>query len=145
MSPRILLRYRPAEPVDRVDAGAAVIDFVLMSILLIILLFGVLQVAVYFYARNVAAASVADAARYAAAEGIDPAQGGRRAGMLIHDGLPDADANAISCTGRPGRDAKSGLAVTTVHCAGRIRLLFSPLKMPLTIDVRSSVLREGRP
>ena len=36
------------------------------------------------------------------------------------------------------------LAVTTVHCSGHIRLLFSPLRMPLTIDVRSSVLREGQ-
>ncbi len=125
------------------DAGAAVVDFVMMSVLLLMLLFGVLQVAVYFYARNVAAASATDAARYAAAEGIDPAQGGTRARSLIHAGLDEADASAISCTGRPGRDPKSGLAVTTVHCTGRIRLLFSPLKLPLTIDVTSSVLREG--
>ena len=51
----------------------------MMSVLLLMLLFGVLQVAVYFYARNVAAASAADAARYAAAEGIDPAAGAARA------------------------------------------------------------------
>jgi Flp pilus assembly protein TadG len=129
----------------RDDAGAAVVDFVLISVLLIMLLFGVLQVAVYFYARNVVAASAADAARYAAAEGVDVRDGRTRAGELIRKGLDDADASAIHCTSALGRDANSGLATATVHCAGRVRLLFSPLPLPLTIDVTSSVLREGRP
>ncbi|MEO9137663.1 MAG: TadE/TadG family type IV pilus assembly protein [Jatrophihabitans sp.] len=127
------------------DDGAAVIDFVMMSILLILLLFAVLQVAVYFYARNVAASSTADAARYAAAEGIEPGEGAQRAEQLIRQGLADADAAMIHCTGRAGQDVRSGLPVTTVRCAGRIRLLFSPLKMPLRIVVTSSVLDEGRP
>src|SRR3954447_20474904 len=127
------------------DGGAAVVEFVLISTLLIFLLFGVLQVAVYFYARTVAAASAADAARYAAAEGVSPGAGAARAATLIRQGLDDADAAGLSCTSALDRDGTSGLAVTTVRCHGRIRLLFSPLKMPLAIDVRSSVLREGPP
>jgi Flp pilus assembly protein TadG len=130
------------DPAD--DSGAAVVDFVMMSVLLLFLLFGVLQIAVYFYARNIAASSAADAARYAAAEGVTASAGATRAQQLIHEGLGDADASSIHCTGRPGRDEKSGLPVTTVHCAGRIRLLFSPLHLPLTVDVTSSVLREGQ-
>jgi hypothetical protein len=126
------------------EAGAAVIDFVMMSLLLIMLLFGVLQVAIYFYARNVAASSAADAARYAAAEGVDPGDGGGRASRLIHQGLDEPDASSIHCTGMPGRDAKSGLPITIVHCKGHVRLLFSPLEVPLTIDVTSSVLKEGQ-
>lgn len=131
--------------VDNDDAGAAVVDFVLISILLIMLLFAVLQVAVYFYARNVAAASAADAARYAAAEGIDVRAGGARADALIRQGLDDADASSIRCAGRPGRDAASGLATVTVRFAGRVRLLFLPLELPLTVDVTSSALKEHRP
>jgi Flp pilus assembly protein TadG len=131
--------------VRRDDSGAAVVDFVMMSILLIMLLFGVLQVAVYFYARNVAAASAADAARYAAAEGVDVRSGAGRASQLLHQGLDGRDASSIRCTGTSGQDAASGLPIATVHCSGRIRLLFSPLAMPLTIDVTSSVLKEGRP
>ncbi len=127
------------------DAGAAVVDFVLLSILLVILLLGVLQTAVYFYARNVAAASAADAARYAAAEGVAASDGGPRAEQLIRAGLDDADASSIHCTGAPGLDRASGLATTTVHCTGHLRLLFLPLEIPLTVDVTSSVLREGRP
>ena len=65
------------------DGGAAVIEFVMMSVLLVFLLFAVLQVAVYFYARNIVAASAADAARYAANAGVDPASGGPRADALI--------------------------------------------------------------
>ena len=129
----------------RDDAGAAVVDFVMISVLLVVLLLGVLQVAVYFYARNVTAAAAADAARYAAAREIDPRDGGPRASRLIHEGLDDADAAAITCTGRAARDRRSGLAVTTVHCIGHIRLLFLPLHLPLTIDVTASVLREGSP
>jgi Flp pilus assembly protein TadG len=127
------------------EGGAAVVDFVLISVLLIFLLFAVLQVAVYFYARNVVAASAADAARYAAAEGIAPADGGRRALALIHRGLDEPDARGLHCSGFPAVDASSGLAVTRVRCTGRIRLLFSPLALPLSIDVSSSVLRERAP
>lgn len=133
---------RPRRCLER-DGGAAVVDFVLISVLLVFLLFAVLQVAVYFYARNVAAASAADAARYAAAEGVDPRAGAVRAEQLLRQGLDDRDAAAIHCTGRLGRDDPSGLATTTVHCQGRVRLFFTPLGLPLTIDVASSVLREG--
>lgn len=125
------------------EAGAAVVDFVLMSVLLLFLLFAVLQVAVYFYARNVAAASAADAARYAASEGVDPRAGAIRAQNLLRSGLDDRDAAAIHCASGLDRDAPSGLTITTVHCHGRVRLFFTPLGLPLSIDVRSSVLREG--
>lgn len=127
------------------DGGAAVVDFVLLAVLLLLLLFAVLQAAVYFYARTVVAAAAADAARYAAAYGVDPQAGADRARRLIGQGLDDHDAAAMSCTSRLGRDAASGLPVAVVHCVGRVRLLFSPLGLPLRVDVTSSVLREGRP
>lgn len=129
----------------RSDAGAAVVDFVFLAVLLVFLLLGVLQVAVYFYARNVIAASAADGARYGAAAGVDPGAGGPRATELVGEGLDAADASAIRCIGIPGRDPASGLAVETVRCEGRIRLLFSPLHLPLTIAVTSSVLKEHVP
>ena len=90
------------------DAGAAVVDFVLMSVLLLFLLFAVLQVAVFFYARNVAAASAADAARFAAAEGVDPRSGAARASGLIREGLDDADASGIHCTSGPAGSRSRG-------------------------------------
>ncbi|HZZ96798.1 MAG TPA: TadE/TadG family type IV pilus assembly protein [Jatrophihabitantaceae bacterium] len=127
------------------DAGAAVVEFVLISVLLVLLLFGVLQVGVYFYARNIVAASAADAARYAAAVGVAPSAGAVRAKQLIADGLGAAQARAIRCTSRSGTDARSGLPVTTVHCVGKVRALLIATNLPLTVDFTSSALREQTP
>jgi Flp pilus assembly protein TadG len=127
------------------DHGAAVVDFAMMSVLLVFLLFAVLQVAVYFYARNIVAASAADAARYAANAGIDATAAGPRARDLIRNGLGSGDAARIPCRGRVTTDPASGLAVASVHCRGRLKLTFLPLDLPLWIDVTSSSLKEGAP
>jgi Flp pilus assembly protein TadG len=125
------------------DGGAAVVEFVLISVLLVLLLFGVLQVGVYFYVRNIVSASAADAARYAAASGVSPAAGGRRAQQLIADALGDGQAHRIRCRGTAGTDADSGLPVTTVHCVGRVHALLVSIPLPMTIDLTSSALKES--
>ncbi|MEO6885472.1 MAG: TadE/TadG family type IV pilus assembly protein [Jatrophihabitantaceae bacterium] len=127
------------------DGGAAVVDFVMVSVLLVFLLFAVLQVAVYVYSKNVIGAAAADGARYGANAGVDPTEGGRRADALIGTGLNPEIAAAIPCTGSASVDAASGLPVTTVRCHGHLKLLFLPLSAPITIDVRSSALREQTP
>lgn len=126
------------------DDGAAVVEFVLISVLLVALLFGVLQVAVYFYARNIVAASAADAARYASAAGAASSSGGPRAQQLIADALGSA-AQDISCTSGPDIDARSHLPVTTVRCRGSVKALFAPVHLPLRIDTTSSALKETTP
>jgi Flp pilus assembly protein TadG len=128
----------------RDDRGASVIDFVLVSTLLVLLLFGVLQVAVYVYARNVVSAAAAEGARNAAELGSDPMVGQQRADEVIAHALPGA-AQRVHCTGSIGIDAASGLTVTTVRCRGTMRAIFLPLRMPWSIDVSSSVLRETPP
>jgi Flp pilus assembly protein TadG len=125
------------------DAGAAVVEFVMISVLLVLLLFGVLQLGVYFYARNIVSASAADAARYAAAAGVAASAGGPRAEQLISRGLGRAQSAAITCTSGPGTDAASGLSVTTVHCVGRVRALLAPIDFPLKVDFTSSALKEA--
>jgi Flp pilus assembly protein TadG len=127
------------------DRGAAVVEFVMMAVLLVMVLFAVLQVAVYCYARNIVAAAAADAARYASSLGVDPATGAGRASVLIADGLNAEDAERIPCTSTQGVDAATGLPVTVVHCQGRLRALFAPLDIPVTIDVTSTSLTEQAP
>lgn len=117
----------------------------MIAVLLILLLFAVLQVSMYFYARNVIAASAADAARYAAAAGVPPSAGAARAEQLIADGLGGKQAHAIACTSGPGVDADTGLAVTTVHCTGHVRALMIATDLPLTVDFTSSALKETAP
>jgi len=114
----------------------------MMSVLLVMLLLAVLQVALYFYARNVAAASAADAARYTAAENVDPRAGAARAEELIERSTRLVD---VHCTSGAGRDHASGLLTSTVHCVGRVRALFLKFDLPLTIDVRASALKEHVP
>lgn len=128
---------------DPADRGAAVVEFVMVSVLLVFLLFAVLQVAVFFYARNIVAASAADAARYAANSGVDSADGGPRAAELIGKGLGSVEAARIPCRGSTSTDTASGLVVASVHCRGRLKLTFLPLDVPLWIDVTSSSLKEG--
>jgi Flp pilus assembly protein TadG len=130
-------------PVD--ETGAAVVEFVMMAVLLVMVLFAVLQVAVYCYARNIVAAAAADAARYASSLGVDPSVGAGRAKGLIADGLNSEDAERIPCTSQQGLDPASGLPVTIVHCQGRLRALFAPLDIPVTIDVTSTSLTEQAP
>lgn len=125
------------------DDGAAVVEFVLISVLLVFLLFAVVQVAVFFYARNIVSASAADAARYAAAAGVPAGAGKQRAEELIRQGLGGEDA--ITCTSGPAVDPDSQLPVTQVHCTGHVRALFAPLDLPLTVDVTTSALKERQP
>jgi Flp pilus assembly protein TadG len=115
---------------------------VLVSVLLVLLLFAVLQVGVYFYARNIVAASAADAARYAATVGTGASDGSARAQQLIAGGLGAAQAHAISCTATDGTDAASGLPVTTVRCVGHVRALLVSVDLPLHVDIASSALKE---
>ncbi len=117
----------------------------MMSVLLVLLLFGVLQVAVYCYARNIIAAAAADAARAAANAGADPRSGAAQAGALVARGLNAATAAQVPCTSRADADPATGLGTVTVQCRGHLKLLLLPLRLPLTIDVSSTVLREGVP
>jgi Flp pilus assembly protein TadG len=127
----------------RGDRGAAVVDFVLVSVLLVMVLFGVLQVAVYFYARNIVAASTADAARFAATAGTPASAGVARARSLMSAGLSGSVTRAVRCTAHGGVDPGSGLSVTTVRCTGRMRAFLLPLALPLELDATSSALTEG--
>jgi Flp pilus assembly protein TadG len=129
----------------RDDGGAAVVEFVMISVLLILLLFCALQVGVYFYARNIVSASAADAARFAASYGVSPTAGGPRAEQLIADGLGADAASDIRCAGSTGVDARSGLAVVRVRCHGKVRAFLAPIDVPLTIDFTASALQETLP
>lgn len=132
---------RPARSV-RDDRGSSVAEFVMMSVLLLVLLFGALQVAVYVYVRNVVQASAADGARFAASSGAGIAAGGARASSLVRDGLSGSAARRIACDARLDRDATSGLAIVAVRCHGRLRPVLLPVGLAVTIDVTGSSLQE---
>ena len=125
------------------DGGAAVVEFVMIAVLLMFLLFGVLQVAVYFYVRNIVQSSAAAGARYAANQGVDYAQGAERANVLMRQGSSASIAHGLPCRGYASTDG--GLPVAVVHCGGHIKSIFVPLGRVLTIDVTARALKEGEP
>jgi Flp pilus assembly protein TadG len=124
------------------DRGAAVTEFVMISILLIFLLFAVLQVALLFYVRTIVSASAADGARYAARSNVDAAAGGDRASREVADSLSDSAARSVPCTGTLGADPVSGLQTTTVRCQGHIKSVFWPIGAFVRIDVTARSLTE---
>lgn len=129
----------------RSDRGSGVVEFVLLAVLLVLLLFVVLQVAVWFYARNIVASAASDAARYSGTVGGEHGAGAHRAGELIDDGLSSRAAGQIPCVDSVSVDHGSGLPTTTVHCRGRLQMVLLPFDIPLPIDVHSTSLLEGAP
>ena len=116
------------------------VEFVLISVLLIMLLFGVLQVAALFYVRSVTASAAADGARYAANSDVEPSAGGQRAHELIGRGLGHRLADHLPCTGQTARDGQ--VQVAQVHCTGRIRSLLLPIGAFVKVDVTARSLKD---
>ena len=73
-----MLPERQLASVEDGERGSAVVDFVLVSILIMTLLLAVLQVAVYVHVRNVVTASAQAGARYAANADVDSSSGAAR-------------------------------------------------------------------
>lgn len=126
----------------RHDRGSAVVEFCLMSVLLVMLLFAVMQVAALFYVRSVAAAAAADGARYAANAGVPPQAGGERATALLARALSPAMARAVPCSGDLVAEPGSGLATAEVRCRGTIRSVFLPLGALVRVDVSGQSLKD---
>jgi Flp pilus assembly protein TadG len=119
-----------------------VVEFLLVSIMLIGLLLGVAQVGLYLHVRNIVAASAAEGARYAAnADVANPAAGGPVAKNIIADALSPRVANGVRCTGRyqPGQ---GGTTLVAVRCTGDVPLIFSWLGSLPVLDVTARSVKE---
>lgn len=116
----------------------------MVSVLLVFLLFGVLQVAAVFYVRNIVAASVADAARYAASADIAVETAGPRANALIARSLSLTISKSILCTSSLTTDGASGLQTVFVRCRGNVKSIFVPVGAFVGVDVTAHALKEGR-
>jgi Flp pilus assembly protein TadG len=132
---------RPRRAADPA-AGAAVVDFVLVTVLLLFLFLLVFQVGVFFHVRNVVAASAAEGARYGAAANRSPAQGAARAQEVIAGALGQRVSQQIRCS-TPGVVTVAGAPVVEVVCAGSMPVVFGPSPR-LVIRVRGHALEESR-
>ena len=94
-------------PRARGERGSAVVDFVLVSTILVPLFLGILQVGLFLYVRNTVTAAASEGAHYAAVLNRAPADGEARTRELIDgvvtDGLVDSvSAEETEIDGQPG-------------------------------------------
>jgi Flp pilus assembly protein TadG len=92
----------PASPVPdgpgrpRPEAGSAVVEFVLVSGLVVALFLAVVQLGIALHVRNTLAAAAAEGARYAANADREPIDGVLRTEQIIRDSLSQRFANDVS-------------------------------------------------
>jgi Flp pilus assembly protein TadG len=78
------------------DDGSAVVEFVLVSILVVVLFLALVQLAVALHVRNTLVAAAAEGARYAAAADRSPDEGAEYTARLIEKTLPSAFASDVT-------------------------------------------------
>lgn len=127
---------------DDGERGSAVVDFVLVSMLIVALLLAVLQVAVYAHVRNVVVASAQEGARFAANADVDSAAGAARTLDVVGRTTTQRTADGLACTSGEESDP-TGLTVVVVRCSGSVPSLLSALGNLLPLDVSGRAVKEG--
>jgi Flp pilus assembly protein TadG len=124
------------------ERGSAVVDFVLVSVLILTLLLAVLQVAVYVHVRNVVVASAQEGARYAANADVPSAVGAPRTVAIVARATSVQTARGLSCTSGEESDT-SGLRLVVVRCSGSVPALLASLGNLLPLSATGRALKEG--
>ena len=124
---------------DGGERGAAVVEFVLVSVLILALLLAVLQVAVYVHVRNVVTASAQEGARYAANADVPSDQGAARTVEIVGRATSEQTARGLACSSAEEVEAASGLTLVVVRCSGSVPSLLPVLGnlLPLSATGRS--------
>ncbi|MDQ4039728.1 MAG: pilus assembly protein [Actinomycetota bacterium] len=134
---------RPLRAGVRGEAGTAVVEFVMISALVMGLLLAVLQVAVYVHVRNVVAASAQEGARYAANADVDSGAGAARTLDLVRSSLGGSTADGLQCGSAEEVDA-TGLVLVVVECTGAVPALFGALGDLLPVSATGRAIKEGQ-
>lgn len=81
---------------SRTDDGSAVVEFVLVSIIVVVLLMGVVQLGLALHIRNTLVLAAGEGARFAAAADRAPPDGAIHTRELIEQSLPDSYAEHVT-------------------------------------------------
>ncbi len=133
---------RRLDRTDDGERGSAVVEFVLVSVLIVVLLLAVLQVAVYVHVRNVVTASAQEGARYAANADVDSALGAARTVEVVARATSVRTAEGLSCSAAEETDA-SGLTLVVVRCTGAVPALLADLGNLLPLEVTGRAMKEA--
>jgi len=125
---------------SRAEHGAAVVDFVLVSLVLVPLVLGLVQVALVLHVRNTLTAAATEGARYAATVDRQPQDGVARTRAQITGAIADRFAGDVSAA-----DVVVG-GVPTVEV--RVRATVPPLGLwgpGVELEVTGHAVREFAP
>ena len=125
------------------DEGAAVVEFTLVSVLLLFLFLLILQIGLVLHARNVLVSAAQDGARFAANADRSAADGVVRTTESIAETLGADLAARMVVTPLPA-SAEGGLPVVGIRVSGPLPFVFAPAG-PLRITVEGHALEEGLP
>ena len=123
------------------ERGSAVVDFVLVSTLIVVLLLAVLQVAVYVHVRNVVTASAQEGARYGANADVPSVEAAARTVQVVARATSVQTAEGLSCTAGEEVDS-SGLTLVVVRCSGAVPTLLAGLGALLPVEVTGRAVKE---
>jgi Flp pilus assembly protein TadG len=129
-------RRRPVTRVDR-DRGSAVVEFVLVTPILMLVALAVLGVVLVFDVRATLTSAAAEGARAASLAGSDPVAGVARTRSLVDGTL--AGAVVTDVTARRG--IVDGLPVVVVRVTATVP--FGGLLGPATVTVEGRALEES--
>jgi Flp pilus assembly protein TadG len=114
----------------------------MVSILIVMLLLAVLQVAVYVHVRNVVTASAQEGARFAANADVDSATGAARTLEVVGRATSVQTAAGLTCTSAEEVDG-SGLTLVVVRCSGSVPALLASLGSLLPLEVTGRAVKEA--
>jgi hypothetical protein len=125
------------------DDGSAVVEFTLVSVLLVFLFLLVFQLGLVLHTRNVLISAAQEGARYAANADRTAADGVARTTQAIEGSLGPELADRMVVTPLPASVTAAGAPVVGVSVQGPLPFVFAPVG-PLRITVEGHALAEGR-
>jgi Flp pilus assembly protein TadG len=125
---------------DRTDSGAAVVDFVLVSVVLLALFLGVVQLGVALHVRNTLVAAAAEGARYGANADRSAVDGEQRTRELVGVSLSDGLVQDVVA----GYEDVGGTSTVVVEIRARLPLV-GLLGPPRALVVRGHAFAEAQP
>ncbi|MGH3545160.1 MAG: TadE/TadG family type IV pilus assembly protein [Mycobacteriales bacterium] len=123
------------------ELGAAIPEFLMVSVVLIFLVMLIMQAVLYLYIRSIVVASASEGARFGANANSSPYDGAEVANRLIARATSESVSDRVRCEGseQPG---EGGATLIRVRCAGDLPLFFVPLGDALPINVRQQSTKE---
>ncbi|HLP23892.1 MAG TPA: TadE family protein [Microbacteriaceae bacterium] len=127
-----LQRRHPTRP-RTLERGSAPVDFVLVSMLIVTLTIGLIQLGLAFYVRNTLIDAAAEGARFASLADVQPSEGVDRTRRLIRDALGTEYADRVWLTEEDD--------VVAMHISAHLPLV-GLIGIDRTLEVAGHAVRE---